>query len=495
MMMKFAVILLVPIVGVAAFIIPSHPTSVIAASSRSRGGSSTTSSTTTTTSLNQFGSLGFNTNNLYSREEVETMRTQNEVIGYLNEIYKPGATTLRSNIGSTVLISGFDPTDPSSSEILDLLNNEDSPHFAFTKIVAHVSDMTLARKRLIGRTARYTGLLNKLSFVEAATSIPTNEQLVGVSSWVAHIAGGDMSKISDIVMAAEASESVKNVAILVSGASGNIGGDVLRDAQDMLKSKATTFAYTLLVVPEWNDEPEAMSAFGIVNITDVTTPPFAMGETFSREESLRIITECLAIDGAAGKCVVANVAKDTSSLEHMLIHGMRECGFKRIEEIEYMVSMGAKGYNDMIASGKVDTAWEKVPDETEEEKAAKMRTKEEQIEINRQKRKEAEKQEELKAMAMEWAKREYLRKHLKRHIPIKEDEFIEVIWDRAMFEADLKYRTMQGQAVSESEERIKFKESQEKKKAEAYKLEQERWTKMQIEELEEKNVKGIRLGR
>ena len=119
------------------------------------------------------------------------------------------------------------------------------------------------------------------------------------------------------------------------------------------------------------------------------------------------------------------------------------------------------------------------------------------VEINHQKRKEAKKEEELKAMAMEWAKREYLRKHLKRHIPIsiEEDEFIEVIWDRAMFEALLKYRTMQGQAVSESEERIKFKESQEKKKAEAYKLEQERWTKMQIEELEEKNVKGIRLGR
>ena len=118
-MMKFAIVLLVPIVGVAAFIIPSRPTSVIVESSRSR--SSSTTSSTTTTSLNQFGSLGFNTNNLYSREEVETMRTQNEVIGYLNEIYKPGATTLRSNIGSTVLISGFDPTDPSSSEILDFL--------------------------------------------------------------------------------------------------------------------------------------------------------------------------------------------------------------------------------------------------------------------------------------------------------------------------------------------------------------------------------------
>jgi hypothetical protein len=149
----------------------------------------------------------------------------------------------------------------------------------------------------------------------------------------------------------------------------------------------------------------------------------------------------------------------------------------------------------MIAAEKTETAWEKVPDETEEEKAAKARTKEEQILLNRQKRKEAEKQEELKAMATEWAKREYLRKHLKRHIPIKEEEFIEVIWDRAMFEADLKYRTMQGQAVSESEERKKFKENQERKKAEAYKMEQERWKQMQIDELEPKEAKGIRLGR
>jgi hypothetical protein len=33
------------------------------------------------------------------------------------------------------------------------------------------------------------------------------------------------------------------------------------------------------------------------------------------------------------------------------------------------------------------------------------------------------------------------------------------------------------------------------KKAEAYKTEQERWKKMQIDELELKEVKGIRLGR
>lgn len=131
-------------------------------------------------------------------------------------------------------------------------------------------------------------------------------------------------------------------------------------------------------------------------------------------------------------------------------------------------------------------AWEKAPEETEEEKALKAKTKEEQIALARQLRDEAAKQEELNKMATEWAKREYLRKSLKRRIPIKESEFIEVVWDRAMFEADLKYRTMQGQAVNESEERKQFRENQEKKKAEAYKKEQERWQQMQYDELEPK---------
>ena len=138
----------------------------------------------------------------------------------------------------------------------------------------------------------------------------------------------------------------------------------------------------------------------------------------------------------------------------------------------------------MLAEEGDNTGWEKAPEETEEEKAARTKTKDEQIAIKRQERNEAAKQKELKAMATEWAKREYLRKNLKRHIPVKEEEFIEVVWDRAMFEADLKWRTMQGQAVNESEERKQFRETQEKKKAEAYKKEQERWKQMQMDELE-----------
>ena len=267
------------------------------------------------------------------------MKKQNEIMAYLADSQLPN-TVLRSTLGTSVMISGFDPEDPSSTEILAFLNNEDSPHFPFTKIVAHVEDMKLAKKRLIGRNARYTGLLDKLNFSEGA-ALPTVDQLDDVSSWVAHVGGGDMSKVADIADVAEKAESVKNVAILVSGAT-SVGGDALKEAEEVLKSKATTFSYTLLVVPEWNDEPEASCAFGIVNATDVTDAPFGESESFSREESLRIITECLTLEKAAGKCVIANAAKDTKSLDHMLIQGMREIGFTRLAEIEHMVTMGAK---------------------------------------------------------------------------------------------------------------------------------------------------------
>jgi len=481
--MKLTIALLAAFAGAGAFQVPSLSIN------SNRHQSAAARPATTSTTLYQFGTLGFDTNNLYSREEEETIRTQNEVIQYLTPVQAP--TAIRSDLGTSVLISGFDPTDPSSTEILALLNNEESPHFAFTKIVAHVEDVKLAKKRLIGRNARYTGLLDKLEFSDGADSpVPTAEQLADVSSWVAHVGGGDMSKLSAIAKAAEAADSVKNVSILVSGAQG-VGRDALKEAEELLKGKATTFGYTLLIVPEWNDEPEATCAFGLVNVTDVVDAPFAENASFSREESLRIVTECLAIDQAAGKSVVANAAKEPNSLENMLIVGMREIGFSRLGEIEHMVTRGTKGYNDAIAEQKESSGWEKAPVQTDEQKAATAKTKEEQILLKRQKREEAEKQTELKAMATQWAKREYLRKNLKRRIPIKEDEFIEVIWDRAMFEADLKYRTMQGQAVSESEERQQFRDAQEAKKKDAYKQEQERWKKMEYQELEPPEEKTI----
>lgn len=80
----------------------------------------------------------------------------------------------------------------------------------------------------------------------------------------------------------------------------------------------------------------------------------------------------------------------------------------------------------MLASEQ-EPAWEKAPEATDEEKAVEAATKEEQIALMRQTRKDAEKQKELETLATEWAKREFLRKSLKRRIPISEQEFIEIV--------------------------------------------------------------------
>jgi hypothetical protein len=49
--------------------------------------------------------------------------------------------------------------------------------------------------------------------------------------------------------------------------------------------------------------------------------------------------------------------------------------------------------------------------------------------------------------------------------------------------------------VNESEERKQFREDQEKKKAEAYKKEQERWKNMQYDELDPAEDRTLKLGR
>merc|ERR1712151_546261 len=47
---------------------------------------------------------------------------------------------------------------------------------------------------------------------------------------------------------------------------------------------------------------------------------------------------------------------------------------------------------------------------------------------------------------------------------LAEDEFIKSVWDRAMFEGDLKYRQMNGEVTDAENELADFKAQQERKK-------------------------------
>lgn len=230
--------------------------------------------------------------------------------------------------------------------MLDFLNAEAAAatYFPFESIAAYVPDGKSAKKRMIGRNARYTGLLDKLEFVEGGSIVPSHEQLNDVHSWVVNVAGGDVDALMQVVEAAEKATTVKNVAILMSGVGADVPTSALKEMEETIKTTATTFDYTVVIVPEWNDVPEAQCSYGVMNVTDVTedTPLFVAGESFSRQESLRIITECLAIQGAKGKCVIAKSYPDKSSVEGMLIQSMRESGFSRIEEVGMMVMNGSK---------------------------------------------------------------------------------------------------------------------------------------------------------
>lgn len=50
-------------------------------------------------------------------------------------------------------------------------------------------------------------------------------------------------------------------------------------------------------------------------------------------------------------------------------------------------------------------------------------------------------------------------------MPYSEEEYIKSVWERALFEGDLKYRMMNGQETDERKELAEFKKQQEKKKA------------------------------
>merc|ERR1712232_123528 len=93
--------------------------------------------------------------------------------------------------------------------------------------------------------------------------------------------------------------------------------------------------------------------------------------------------------------------------------------------------------------------------------------------VKRMKEIEEEKKKEIEELATEWAKREYFRKSLGGNMAMSEEEYIKSVWERAMFEGDLKWRMYHGRDTDERKELAEFLSQQEKKKEVALKRAQE----------------------
>jgi hypothetical protein len=72
---------------------------------------------------------------------------------------------------------------------------------------------------------------------------------------------------------------------------------------------------------------------------------------------------------------------------------------------------------------------------------------------------------EIEEVAKEWARREFFRQSMSGQVDAEmtEEDFVKSIWDRALFEGDLKYRQMKGEKTDDATELADFKTQQERK--------------------------------
>ena len=270
-------------------------------------------------------------------DTLERENPADKVQAYLTE---PDAVEARNNIDGTCLVSGLlKPGITADDQFLfDLLNHEDSA-FEFTKIIAHCNDAKIAKKRLLSRSARYTGLLDKLDFQQAVeeNALPTVEQLEGVKSWIAYLNGDDLlTQVEQIADTVQACPVMENVAVLLTGAN-ELDASASQAALDKLKE--TGKSYTLVAVGKIEDHPEGREAymFEPFGTTEGVLPAKAI---FSRQESYRMITELLQLECGRDQALSFAEVYNVNATNVKLVKGLREAGYARPQEIDHMIRKG-----------------------------------------------------------------------------------------------------------------------------------------------------------
>jgi len=411
-----------------------------------------------------------------SRWKEEIIDPSEKIVAYLKE---PEPVLPRSNLDGTVLVSGWvDSTERTDQTVFDLLNDVEDTAFRFKTISAFVNDAKFAKKRLISRSARYTGLLDKFNFVEAEEKggLPTKEQLDGVQCWVANASNGadGLTRIKAIVeRAAEVSSTLENLSILVTG------GQEVQDAQEMKNTvddlkktcEENDIAFTLIVLGAISESAEGFP-YEIVDFHNENTTDAQLilpsNATYSRDEGLRLVTHIMGMDSGKNKALVFKEMHDVNATESKLIRGLREGGYSRSQEIDHMLTKGPVAYEQACEDFKVKNPYSSRGTVIDAEWLAERQKEEDLKDKERDERMQAKydakKEEEIEGTATEWAKREYYRKSTQGDMTLSEDEYVKSVWERAIHEGEVKYLQNNGIELDEEQELIDFKQRQEKKK-------------------------------
>jgi len=435
---------------------------------------------------------------------IENNNPNTNIQAYLEE---PDTVDPRSKLAGSVMVSGFvNEKERTDQFVFDLLNHEDSA-FEFKNIVAFVDDEKFAKKRLLSRSARYTGLLDKLNFKQAAEAgaLPVADQLEGINSWLASIESDNdlVAQVKAVAELAKNAPDLENISVMVTNAAGDtITAADRASAVDALKD--TGKEYTLLVIGKLEDRDEGKVPYKFRDFASEIDEDATLAEdaVFSREEAVRMVTETLQLDAGANKALTFSEVYETNVTEAKLIKGLREAGYARCQEIDHMLRDGPEKYQKALDEFDVnnpnwgdgvyatDAWWEdpKFIAQVEEAKASYRNGRKVEEEEEEEEPKD-ERTLEIEKIATDWAKREFFSQSMAGTVDkdMDEEDFIDTVWDRACFEGDLKYRQMKGEDADVEAELLDFKSQQERKQQTMLKM-----AKQDLQEvLDEEDLGGV----
>merc|ERR1712194_140032 len=328
-----------------------------------------------------------------------------------------------------------------------------------------------------------------------------------INSWLATIESKNdpIAQVKNVAALAKDASSLDNVSVVVTNAAGDVTSAEDRSAA-VEALKDTGKEYTLIVIGTLEDRDEGKIPYKFRDFAsdedeDASLPEDAV---FSREEAIRMITETLQLDAGANKALTFSEVDDVNATETKLIKGLREAGYARCQEIDHMLRDGPENYqkalDDFLEKNPnwgdgvyaTDAWWEdpKFLAQVEEAKASYRRGDSvEEEEDEEEEEIKDERTQEIEKIANEWAKREFFSQSMAGTVneDMDEEEFIESVWDRAMFEGDLKYRQMNGEEPDVDAELLDFKTQQERKQQTMLKM-----AKQELQDvLDEENLGGV----
>lgn len=295
--------------------------------------------------------------------------------------------------GKTCIVSGARATP----ELFYLLNSEDSA-FEFGKIVSVSEDVPKMKKRLLTRTARYTGLLSKLAHEEGSV-VPPSSALEEASSWIALV-----DSVQDLQTLIPSSSQVENLSVLFFYAAdaelqleqlsndlmavnpnaslvlvpqADVEADPNEDPLEAEARPATIMYYyeqgkgepLLATAQEQGTSADLAGAEGEEEAeTSLKSlePTLIHHPTFLEGEANRLATECLQLQAGQGKTLRVQCMEKKSVFDLMqlvkqeeptaqniftkLSLGLREAGYERSQEIAYMMTKGVDHLRSSIAA-------------------------------------------------------------------------------------------------------------------------------------------------